>query len=258
LLARCSGLALGMKAARFLAVALFLAALLAGCRGLAPVFSVGDGPGDRYTVSQGDTLYSIAFRYGLDYRELAQLNGVGPPGYIIYPGQRLRLSGKVAEVADSAPGASKPAARKPPAAKVATRKLPPKPAATASLPQGTPTFAWPIKGALLGRFSLAQPVNKGIDIKGSKGDAVAAAADGVVVYAGGNLRGYGKLVIIKHNDAYLTAYGNNTTISVKEGQNIKRGDRIAKVGTDAKNRELLHFEIRRYGKPQDPLKYLPR
>ena len=104
---------------------------------------------------------------------------------------------------------------------------------------------------------MKNPVNKGIDIVGEAGDAVNAAADGVVVYAGGNLRGYGKLVIIKHTDNFLSAYGNNASLAVVEGDEVKAGRTIASVGSTEENKEMLHFEIRRDGKPVDPLLYLP-
>mgnify|MGYP002527193347 FL=1 len=107
-------------------------------------------------------------------------------------------------------------------------------------------------------FRSTNPVNKGIDIAGKRGQIVVAAADGVVVYAGGNLRGYGKLVIIKHNDNFLSAYGNNETMLVKEGDKVKAGKSITRVGSSAASTEMLHFEIRRDGKPENPARYLPR
>ena len=106
-------------------------------------------------------------------------------------------------------------------------------------------------------FSLKKNINKGIDIKGKAGQRVSAAADGMVVYAGGNLRGYGKLVIIKHNESFLSAYGNNQEILVREGEQVKGGQMVAKVGTTAGKVEMLHFEVRLNGRPEDPLKYLP-
>jgi lipoprotein NlpD len=119
------------------------------------------------------------------------------------------------------------------------------------------SWRWPLKGRVLNRFSLVQPVNKGIDIAGDIGDTVTASADGVVVYAGGNLKGYGQLVIVKHNDNFLSAYGNNEKMLVKEGEKVRAGKSIARVGKSVANVEMLHFEIRRDGKPVDPLKYLP-
>ena len=230
-----------------------LALALGGCIAPAPLAPVGGSlprPG-YHQVRHGDTLYNIAYRHGLDYRELARANRIAAP-YTIRIGQRLRLSRKVAPQADSGPPASAGAA------KPAPRPQPSGAASKAPLPASRPQFLWPVQGQLLGRFSLSQPVNKGIDIAARKGAPVKASASGLVVYAGGNLRGYGKLVIIKHNDKYLTAYGNNDKILVKEGDRVERGEAIARIGVDASQRELLHFEIREDGKPKDPLKFLPR
>lgn len=225
-------------------VALVLAAvILASCTGLPPIYD-GLG-GGTYQVRSGDTLYSIAFRYGLDYRSLARLNGIRPP-YTIYPSQVLRLRGtaKLPEK-DSGP-VSKPRS-------TASTTRP----ATAKLPASVAGWRWPLKGRIIRGFSLEQPVNKGIDIAGQAGQSVTAAADGVVVYAGGNLRGYGKLVIIKHTDNFLSAYGNNEVMLVKEGQAVKAGRVITRVGTSSADEDMLHFEIRHNGKPEDPLGYLP-
>ena len=235
------GIANGRKNA--LAALLCLLLLLAGCAGL-PAGYTGDTSGS-YKVRKGDTLYSIAFRFGLDYKSLAKINGIGP-SYTIYPDQiiSLRGSAKLPE-SDSGPVAAsrpRPKAAPPPV------KVPDKPVSG---------WRWPLKGKVISPFSLKNPVNKGIDIAGKKGQTVVAAADGVVVYAGGNLRGYGKLVIIKHNDSYLSAYGNNDLMLVKEGQKVKAGKSIARVGRSASNEEMLHFEIRRDGKPVDPIRYLP-
>lgn len=215
--------------------------LLSGCGGLAPVYTVGErGPGT-YVVKKGDTLYSIAFRYGMDYKSLARLNGIGPP-YTIYVDQTLRLKGG----RQRSTTIEKPREESSPAPKVM-------PAGVAKV-EG---WRWPHPGEIIKPFSLTSPVNKGIDIKGKRGDPVKAAADGTIVYAGGNLRGYGKLVIVKHNDNFLSAYGNNDSILVREGDEVRRGKTIARVGANASNIEMLHFEIRRNGKPEDPLKFLP-
>ena len=227
-------------------VLLLLVFLITGCAGLPPIYTVAGGTGT-YVVRKGDSLYSIAFRYGLDYKSLARINGVRSP-YTIYVDQliRLRVSAKSPKK-DSAPVATQSSTRPP--SKVS--KAPPAPSALVA------SWRWPLKGEVVNRFSLAQPVNKGIDIAGDIGDTVRAAADGVVVYAGGNLRGYGQLVIVKHNDSFLSAYGNNEKMLVKEGEKVKAGKSIARVGKTAANVEMLHFEIRRDGKPVDPLRYLP-
>jgi lipoprotein NlpD len=227
-------------------VLLLLVFLTIGCAGLSPIYTVTGGAGT-YVVRKGDSLYSIAFRYGLDYKSLARINRVRPP-YTIYAGQSIRLRGSVKF-------------RKQDGGPVATQSSSKPPSKASKAPQGLNTLVaswrWPLKGVVINRFSLAQPVNKGIDIAGGIGDAVTVAADGVVVYAGGNLRGYGQLVIVKHNDIFLSAYGNNEKMLVKEGEKVKAGKPIARVGKTAANDVMLHFEIRRDGKPVDPMKYLP-
>lgn len=231
-------------------VLLLLVLLITGCAGLSPFYNGGGGSGT-YVVRKGDTLYSIAFRYGLDYKSLAQMNNIRPP-YTIFVDQAIRLKGSAQlPRKDSGPVASKSSSTSSPKLPSKTSKAP----RVASAPVAS--WRWPLKGDVIGRFSLTQPVNKGIDIAGGKGNAVTSAADGVVVYAGGNLRGYGQLVIVKHNDNFLSAYGNNEKLLVKEGAKVKAGKSIARVGKTAANVEMLHFEIRRDGKPVDPMKYLP-
>ena len=235
-----------MKAdTRVVVSALLVLSLLAGCVGLPPGYSA---PG-LYRVKKGDTLYSIAFRYGLDYKSLARLNGIGPP-YVIYVDQMIKLRGTARlPEKDSGPTKTEKRQNRPsPVAKTPAIKTPTAPVSA---------WRWPLKGNIIKPFSLKQPVNKGIDIAGKKGDKVVAAADGAVVYAGGNLRGYGKLVIIKHNDTFLSAYGNNASLLVKEGETVKAGKAIARVGSSSTDVEMLHFEIRVDGKPVDPLRYLP-
>ncbi len=223
---------------------LMLGILLTGCQNPgSPVSNVGER-GKYHIVRTGETLYSIAFRYGKDYRSLASANGISAP-FTIYAGQKIALRGKLS-------GRNNRAS----AVKVIKRKQPvikPEPVTHS----GSVTWQWPVSGEILQSFSLKGKVNKGIDIAGKAGTNVLAAAPGVVVYAGGNLRGYGKLVIVKHDQHYLSAYGNNRSIRVKEGDTIKAGQKLAEVGVTSTNIELLHFEIRRDGKPVDPLGYLP-
>ncbi len=224
-------------------ITLLLLVSLAGCTGLPPNYTAGLS--GTYVVRTGDTLYSIAFKYGLDYKSLASINGIRAP-YVIYVDQVIKLRGS-AKMPDKDRGPT-----------VAKASPPLKPAPVPKAPSApVSAWRWPLKGELIGRFSLKNPVNKGIDIAGKRGDKVVAAAAGVVVYAGGNLRGYGKLVIIKHNDTFLSAYGNNETMLVKEGDKVKAGKAIARVGSTAADVEMLHFEIRRDGKPVNPLSYLP-
>ncbi len=222
---------------------LFLAAVLAGCAG--PQSGSGR-PGVRdarlpaaHVVRKGDTLSAIAWRYGLDYRSIAGWNGIPPP-YVIHPGQRLRLRG--AAPRNAAPG--KPA--KPGAA----RREPPPPAAPVK------GWTWPAQGKLLNRFDGSKHV--GIDIAGRSGQPVKAAAAGRVVYVGTGLVGYGRVVIIKHNRRLLSAYGHNRRNLVKEGQTVRAGQQIAEMGSTGADRVKLRFEVRRDGKPRDPLGYLPR
>jgi lipoprotein NlpD len=229
-------------------------------------------------VRRGDTLYGIAFRNGIDVRDLAEWNSLSAP-YTIYPGQRLRLyprdgsSSTVTRPAatetrptspstTAAPGTTATTPTKPatvPATTTPTTTLPaPKPAPVASAPASDIRWRWPADGALLSRFVGGEPTKQGIDIAGASGASVKAAADGVVVYSGAGLVGYGELVIIKHNDAWLSAYGHNRARLVNEGAIVKAGQQIAVMGRTGAPRDMLHFEIRHNGKPVDPLLYLPK
>lgn len=201
-----------------------------------------------YVVRPGDTLYSIAFRFGMDYKELASLNNIHQP-YTIYVDQRIKLSKRASAKKPVPTTIAKPTTAKP-TTLVTPRILTPK------VKDSNINWRWPYDGKVVNNFN--GKINKGIDIKGKLGGPVKSTADGVVVYAGGGLRGYGKLVIVKHNDRFLSAYGHNEAILVKEGQRVKAGQVVARLGGTNSDKELLHFEIRRNGKPQDPLQYLPR
>jgi lipoprotein NlpD len=214
-----------------------------------------------YTVKQGDTLIKIGLESGQSYREIARWNALENPNRIEI-GQALRV------VPPEEAVVAKPVAP----AKVSSTALPPAnvasaPAKAASAPASTTTpavsaseddiaFAWPAKGEILDGFDESKN-RKGLDIGGSNGDAVLAAADGKVVYADAGLRGYGKLIIIKHNSQFLTAYAHNQTLLVKEDQAVKKGQKIAEMGNTDSDRTKLHFEVRKQGKPVDPSKYLP-
>ena len=277
-------------------------------------------PGGAYVVAKGDTLYSIAFRNGVDFRDLAQWNNVAAP-YTIWPGQTLKLAppaaGHVSSATSSTSNVPTPTAATAPkvaaiaAAPVFEPVTPATPAASASAATatthggggatsstplasamstttvvpvaGTPTPApstaapppapvpaavgasravsgltwrWPADGSVIKRFSSGDAI-PGIEIAGKSGDPVRAAADGVVVYSGNGLVGYGELVIIKHNDSFLSAYGHNRKRLVKEGQRVSAGQQVAEMGSTGTTRNELQFQIRKDGNPVDPMSYLP-
>lgn len=201
--------------------------------------------GQSATVQRGQTLYRIATENGIVPADLAAWNGLAPP-YTIYPGQSLKLY---------PPGGS--AARGSAAASVASAGPAGGAAAVAAPIKSEIKWRWPAEGPLVGRFVPGDATNQGVDIAGNGGDPVRAAADGVVVYSGAGLVGYGELVIIKHSEAWLSAYGHNRKRLVNEGQNVKAGQQIAEMGRSGASRDMLHFEIRYNGKPVDPLGYLP-
>lgn len=260
-----------------------------------------------YTVKKGDTLYSIALDHGLDYRELAQWNGLVDPNVILVD-QVLRLTEPKATGSATLPTTTRievlraPKAVRAPAsstlaqleamaepkesladakvsrnpaviaeAKAAARAEPEPKAgdvetgrASSNKITSTSTsiddddvdaWQWPANGKLLQGFG--DNGAKGVDVSGKRGQAVYAAAAGKVVYSGAGLRGYGKLLIIKHNKTYLSAYAHNQQLLVKEGEVVKKGDKIAEMGDSDADQVKLHFEIRRFGKPVDPLKFLP-
>lgn len=284
-------------------------------------------PGGNHRVERGDTLYSIAFRNGVDYRELASWNGIGSP-YTIYVGQELRLAPKTAAAssrreaasASVAPGVAH-AGTAPPATADSTSATPPRilpggvpaptpfenvnpnavssttanaaqsgstqvPATSPGMPPplvgaaakpaepplpppaavapqtaqviGDIAWRWPADGQIVGGYVGGDQTRQGLDIAGKAGDPVRAAADGSVVYSGNGLIGYGELIIVKHSPGFLSAYGHNRKRLVKEGDRVKSGQTIAEMGSSSANRDSLHFEIRKNGKPVNPADYLPR
>src|SRR4051812_41803541 len=217
-----------------------------------------------YAVKPGDTLIRIALDAGQNWRDIARWNNLDNPN-VIEVGQVLRVAPPGTDVARASPAAVNAAS----AARAAT---PASGAASstvvASVPPGSPglpgatleddiAWAWPTVSAGLVLANFDEQRNKGVDIGGKAGDPVLAAADGRVVYAGAGLRGYGNLIILKHNNTYLSAYAHNQALLVKEDQNVRKGQKIAEMGSSDADRVKLHFEIRRQGKPVDPSRYLP-
>jgi len=270
---------------RALAVLLFLLVFLSGCGG--HVY---------HKVKRGETLYSIGWAYGYDYRQMAKWNRIKPP-YYLKPGQRLRVAPPAGQSAASlqeyrpdASGANNtrgapvvgpsggPVSAKPSPSKAPTSSAPSKRASSSTAKRkvqkavsnvkqffGSKSlkWRWPTwRRQISQTFSSKDPSRQGLDISGKWGSAIVAAAPGKVVYAGSGLSGYGRLIIIKHNDKYLSAYAYNKKLHVKEGEIVKSGQKIAEMGSESANgntgRAKLYFEIRRNGKPVDPLRYLPR
>jgi lipoprotein NlpD len=203
-------------------------------------------------VQRGQNVYRIATENGITALDLALWNDIAPP-YTIYPGQRLRLyPGGQRGVAASRPA---PAVARPDASSPRPQPASPQVVAPATSNLG---WRWPAEGTVIATFLAGDPTRQGIDIAGSGGQPVRAAADGVVVYSGSGLVGYGELVIVKHNDQWLSAYGHNRARLVNEGQLVKAGQQIAEMGRSGASRDMLHFEIRYNGKPVDPQQHLPR
>ena len=253
--------------------------------GQQPAVPLGPPPPGYYRVKPGDTLYRIALENGQNYRDISAWNNLTNPNQIEVD-QLLRVVPLGANTAALTPGVataplgSNGAVQSAPlngaapstgaAAGVAAPPIygssansaaltPPSNAAAASDStagaSSNISFSWPVRGQLLGTFN--DSTNKGVNIGGAAGEAVKASADGRVVYAGNGLRGYGNLIIIKHDATYLTAYAHNRSLMVKEGDAVTKGQKIAEMGNSDSDRVMLHFEVRRQGKPVDPLKYLP-
>jgi len=247
-------------------------------RAPAKMVASGDNAGKPgyYSVKSGDTLIRIGMDNGQSWRDIARWNNIENPN-LIETGQVLRVtppeetgvvvrpvsstnvvtSPAPANTASAPAPASNTASVRPPAsaANPPNASTPTNNLANTDSAEDTVSFQWPTRGNVLAGFDEVK--NKGIDIAGKAGDPVLAAADGKVVYAGSGLRGYGNLVILKHNNTYLTAYAHNQSLLVKEDQAIKRGQKIAEMGNSDADQVKLHFEIRRQGKPVDPAKYLP-
>lgn len=310
---------------RGLAAALLASALaLTGCQwtgtrtSAPPPASIPKGTPESHRVRQDETLYSIAFRYGLDYHDVAAWNGIGPP-YLIRPGDRIRLrpaygrwaanrppprhdsagpttastsssSGNPGSTSTASTGVqTRPLTEPPPApaprpaepvtkpadqrsgdgtrvvtlpvnppttARPAAADATPKP--TTKPPSGAIQWRWPAAGEVIGEYSTASPLQRGLDFAGPVGSPIYAAAKGEVVYSGSGLVGYGELVIIKHDERYLSAYAHNRRRFVKEGEKVTAGQKIAELGNTGTNRAKLHFEIRENGQPINPRDKLPK
>lgn len=204
---------------------------------------------DNYVVQSGDTLYKIAWRYSLDYRDLAEWNNLGS-GNVIYPGQTIRLK------PPEGWGGRKSAGTRSQGSRSGGKTVASRPSQQPSVPPPS-AWRWPTEGAVVGHFGQSVLGGNGIDISGRSGQPVLAAAAGEVVYSGSGLIGYGKLIIVKHNQTYLSAYGLNRDLRVAEGDRVSAGQTIALMGEGPGRKPVLHFEIRRNGKPVDPLRYLP-
>ncbi|MDR6447934.1 lipoprotein NlpD [Paraburkholderia terricola] len=252
-----------------------------GTQAAQPAVPLGPPPPGYYRVKPGDTLYRIALENGQNYRDISAWNNLTNPNQIEVD-QLLRVVPPGANTAALTPGVATapignsgavqtaPLSSTPPSSAAAAPPIYSSSANNAALtPPATPgaasdstagssgnvAFSWPVRGPLLGTFN--DSTNKGVNIGGAAGDAVKASADGRVVYAGNGLRGYGNLIIIKHDATYLTAYAHNRSLMVKEGDAVTKGQKIAEMGNSDSDRVMLHFEVRRQGKPVDPLKYLP-
>lgn len=243
-----------------------------------------------YRVRRGDSLHAIAFKYGLDWRDIAAWNGITAP-WVIHPDQVLRLTAPARSVTIAAapqrqsstrstaepepvrtPQPPPVEARQPPTADAGRPVTEPAPATTspplATAPRPTPppasptadpdAWRWPTSGRLLRTFRAGDPARNGIDIVGSEGQDVVAAAPGQVVYSGNGLIGYGELIIVKHSERLLSAYAHNRRRLVAEGDTVSAGQKLAELGRNDRNETLLHFEVRLNGKPVDPLNYLPK
>ena len=215
-----------------------------------------------HVVRKGETLYAIAWRYGLDYRRIATKNGIGTP-YTIFPGQHLRLVDNVPGYQGSQPKSGRqvtPRWRRhnehhawDSAAIVVSHAEPPVSARPTS---DLIEWQWPTRGKLVNRFSDTE--QNGIDVSGTLGQPIFAAATGQVVYSGGGLSGYGELIIIRHDKHFLSAYAYNNKLLIAEGDRVIGGQRIAEMGRSRSGEVMLHFEIRRDGRPVNPMRYLPK
>ncbi len=241
----------------------------------APVVEIGNSKPimhGTHVVKPGESLYEIAWQYGRDYRDIALANRLSPP-YTIYPGQKISLSeqrrGTLPSLARGSYSQRKPSLQieypnaktntSPKATLKAQNQIKPTEADKPHnmIAESNGEWIWPVQGKIIKPYTAQGVGLKGIDIAGNLGTQVKSAANGKVVYSGTGLRGYGQLVIIKHNDTYLSAYGHNSRLLVKEGQQVTKGQVIAEMGNTDTSQVKLHFEIRKNGQPINPLTLLP-
>lgn len=243
----------------------FLALIVAGCAGAPQSVPIEERqqPPSRdlrlHVVDRDETLYSIAFRYEKSVEQLARINNIAQP-YVIYPGQRIYLvdSGPDVVSADRQPSVASPSQTSTVSSRTPTRSVDQSNrVAEVALPAGVAEWQWPVQGRVTRAFGGSEPVSKGISVAGEVGDDVAASARGVVVYGGAGLRGYGNLLIVKHSESFLTAYAHNSELLVQEGDEVRQGQIIAKMGRNADGESELYFEIRENGTPVDPIRFLP-
>ena len=263
---------------------LILICILAACSSRqinAPVGDRSERPlrnPDTHRVRQGDTLFSVAFLYGYTLDELAAWNRLHAP-YNIYKGQQLRLTApsksttgktvsRVSKPKKPPPKSSRPKTRHPkkvitkapsraPQSGVSTTKASSSRRSPA-LSDAAVNWSWPASGRVIRGYNSKSTGKKGVDIAGKSGESVRAAAAGKVVYSGSGLSGYGRLIIIKHNKDFLSAYAHNRKLIAREGQWVEKGAVIAQMGSSGTDRTQLHFEIRKKGRPVDPRRYLPK
>ena len=211
---------------------------------------------ETHVVQSGETVYSIAFQYGIDQRDLIGWNQLGSGG-LIFSGQRLRLTAPNAYTSGPSSSSSSSRASSPASSKARrqepVRRSPPGQSAAAAV-----KWRWPTEGLIIAGYGATAKTQSGIQIAGKRRQPIYAAASGEVVYAGSGLPGYGQLLIIKHNSGYLSAYGHNQKLMVGEGDRVQAGQQIAMMGDGPGQRPLLHFEIRYSGQPVNPLGYLPK
>ena len=218
-----------------------------------------------YQVKPGDTMFAIAWRFGWDYKKLAKVNAISSP-YTIYVGQVVYFN----EINDnneiSAPAIKKAVKKPVVSSKKPTVKQPSTASKTVVKPLSSKVYSgsesvrwtWPLRGKLVQVFSNKSSTSNGIDLSSALGKPVKAASSGIIVYSGSGIQGYGKLVVVKHNDTFLSAYAYNSRILVAEGAIVTAGQVIAEVGKGPQLDPRLHFEIRKNGKPVNPLRYLPK